>query len=74
MEQQQLTEDEILDNFCHMVLEEYMLKRNLKNTLKTFREEWQRPKEVTPNPSLTFRVMRIVNPFFQSGYCLILMV
>lgn len=48
MEQVQLSEDEILDNFCHMVLEEYLIKREMRNTLKTFREEWNRPKEVRP--------------------------
>lgn len=48
MEQIQLSEDEILDNFCHMVLEEYLIKREMRNTLKTFREEWNRPKEVRP--------------------------
>jgi hypothetical protein len=43
---EQLTEDDILSNFCYMVLEEFMVKRNLKNSLQTFRDEWKRPNEV----------------------------
>jgi hypothetical protein len=44
---QQINEDEILDNFCHMVLEEFLIRRNLKDTLQTFRREWNRPQEVS---------------------------
>jgi hypothetical protein len=42
----QISEDDILSNFCYMVLEEFMVKRNLKHSLETFREEWKRPSEV----------------------------
>jgi len=35
----------IFDNFCSMVVEEYLARKNLTNTLETFREEWQRPSE-----------------------------
>lgn len=45
--QTQLTEDEIIDNFCHMVFEEFLIKRQLTQTLQSFREEWKRPQEST---------------------------
>lgn len=48
----QLTEDEIIDNFCHMVFEEFLIKRQLSSTLQAFREEWQRPQEVNKSISL----------------------
>lgn len=50
----QLTEDEIIDNFCHMVLEEFLIKRQLSSTLQTFREEWKRPQEVNYLPTDSF--------------------
>lgn len=54
--QTQLTEDEIIDNFCHMVFEEFLIKRQLTQTLQSFREEWKRPQEV-----------RIVKQYFFLG-------
>lgn len=38
--------DEILENFSTMMVEEYLMKKGLKDTLKTFRSEWKRPDEV----------------------------
>lgn len=33
--------EEILDNFCLMVLEEFLSKKKMKDTLETFRTEWK---------------------------------
>ena len=40
------TED-IFDNFCCSVVEEYLIRKNLSATLSTLRAEWQRPSEVS---------------------------
>ena len=38
--------ENIFDNFCCMVVEEYLIRKNLGATLDTLRSEWQRPSEV----------------------------
>eukprot|EP01041_Mallomonas_annulata_P011555 gene11555-24167_t len=35
------------DNFCHMVIEEFLMKKNMADTLEQFRKEWHRPDENT---------------------------
>ena len=35
----QLSNDDMMDNFCHMIIEEYLTRKQLKTTLETFREE-----------------------------------
>ncbi len=32
--------------FCYLVLEEFLMKKNMTETLKHFREEWTRPDDV----------------------------
>lgn len=33
--------------FCYLLIEEFLMKKNLQNTLETFRDEWiSRPDEV----------------------------
>jgi hypothetical protein len=39
--------ESIFENFCSMVVEEYLMKKNLTATLDTLRSEWQRPSEVS---------------------------
>lgn len=34
------------DTFCHMVVEEFLMRKGMTGTLNQFREEWQRPDEV----------------------------
>jgi len=34
-----LSLDEMLDNFCHMIVEEYLVRKQLKSTLQCLREE-----------------------------------
>ena len=41
-----LSMDTMLDNFCAMLVEEYLVKHNLQDTLRTYRNEFQRPSEV----------------------------
>lgn len=36
----------IFDNFCCMVVEEFLIRKNLSATLDTMRAEWKRPSEV----------------------------
>jgi hypothetical protein len=43
--------ESIFENFCSMVVEEYLMKKNLTATLDTLRSEWQRPSEVSARPS-----------------------
>jgi hypothetical protein len=43
--------ESIFENFCSMVVEEYLMKKNLTATLDTLRSEWQRPSEVRARPS-----------------------
>jgi hypothetical protein len=34
--------------FCHLVAEEFLMKKGMQNTLQAFREEWKdRPTEVS---------------------------
>lgn len=33
------------DVFCHMIFEEFLMKKNLHNTLTEFRKEWNRPDD-----------------------------
>jgi hypothetical protein len=35
----QLSNEDMMDNFCHMIIEEYLTRKQLKATLETFREE-----------------------------------
>jgi len=37
--------DPQFDNFIHMVVEEYLMKKGMNNTLREFREEWIRPND-----------------------------
>ena len=33
--------------FCHLMVEEFLMKKGMKNTLDTYREEWKsKPDEV----------------------------
>jgi hypothetical protein len=42
-EQQQHPSD--FDVFCHMAVEEFLMRKNLRGTLEVFRKEWGRPSE-----------------------------
>lgn len=37
--------DPQFDNFVHMIIEEYLMKKGMDNTLREFREEWKRPND-----------------------------
>lgn len=51
----------IFDNFCTMVVEEYLIRKNLTATLDTLRAEWRRPSEVSScYCSVTFSVRHLV--------------
>ena len=39
-------QESFFDNFCFMVIEEFLMKKELPETLKHFREEYTRPNEV----------------------------
>ncbi len=38
--------DIVLENFTTMVIEEFLVRKGLKDTLNSFRAEWKRPTEV----------------------------
>jgi hypothetical protein len=40
------TIDGNVENFCYMVIEEFLMKKNMQCTLWEFRKEWKRPSEV----------------------------
>lgn len=42
----EITVDESYEIFCHMVIEEFLMQKNMKSTLSAFRSEWPRPAEV----------------------------
>jgi hypothetical protein len=33
------------DNFCHMIMEDFLMRKNMGNTLTEFRKEWVRPSD-----------------------------
>ncbi|RYG96028.1 hypothetical protein EON65_55035 [archaeon] len=37
--------DQILDNFCHLIIEDFLTRKQMKDTLQSFRTEWNRPTE-----------------------------
>lgn len=41
-----LTSEGILDNFCSMMIEDYLKRKKMTITLDAFRNEWKRPEEV----------------------------
>jgi hypothetical protein len=41
-----LSSESVYDNFCSMVVEEFLQRKGLQSTLSTFRAEWERPIEV----------------------------
>ena len=38
--------DACYESFCFMLLEDFMMKKNMKNSLEAFRAEYTRPDEV----------------------------
>jgi hypothetical protein len=40
-----LTVSELLENFCFMVVEEFLIQKSLISTLNEFRSEWKRPSD-----------------------------
>lgn len=56
-------ENEAFDTFCHMVVEEFLMRKNLTNTLEEFRQEWgTRPEEDTAMLSWYEVAMRLRLP------------
>ena len=56
-------ENEAFDTFCHMVVEEFLMRKNLTNTLEEFRQEWSaRPEEDTAMLSWYEVAMRLRLP------------
>lgn len=56
-------DDESFDCFCHMVIEEYLMRKNMTNTLDEFRQEWtSRPEEDTAMLSWFEVAMRLRLP------------
>lgn len=39
-----------MENFCHLVIEDFLTKSGMSETLRSFRSEWQRPAEVSHPP------------------------
>jgi hypothetical protein len=39
------TQDETYEIFCFMVIEEFLMKKNMHDSLRSFRSEWKRPAE-----------------------------
>lgn len=37
---------EVQQTFCFLLVEEFLMKKNMTNTLNCFREEWNRPDDV----------------------------
>jgi hypothetical protein len=37
--------EEHFNNFCHMMIEEFLMQKGMQNTLQEFRKEWERPEE-----------------------------
>ena len=35
------------DTFCYMLIEDFLMQKNMANTLSAFRSEWVRPEEVS---------------------------
>lgn len=35
-----------INNFCHLVVEDFLMRHDMPETLRQFREEWKRPDEV----------------------------
>lgn len=33
------------DTFCHMIMEDFLMRKNMENTLREFRKEWVRPND-----------------------------
>ena len=42
---------EDLDIFCHLVIEQFLLEKNLFATLRSFRSEWDRPDDTVTMPT-----------------------
>ena len=42
---------EDLDIFCHLVIEQFLLEKNLFATLRAFRSEWDRPDDTVTMPT-----------------------
>jgi len=38
--------EEHFTNFCHMMIEDFLMQKGMQNTLQEFRKEWDRPDEV----------------------------
>jgi hypothetical protein len=56
-------DDSSFDTFCHMVIEEYLMRKKLTGTLEMFREEWEdRPSEDTAMISWYEVAMRLRLP------------
>lgn len=39
--------DACYESFCYMLVEDFMMKKNMKNSLATFREEYNPPDEAS---------------------------
>ena len=46
MANQPLSLNQMMDTFAFMVMEEFLMKKDMPVTLQKFREEWDRPPEV----------------------------
>ena len=38
-DKQYLSQEDMLDNFCQMIIDEYLQRKQMQSTLKAFREE-----------------------------------
>ena len=58
-----LSEQDIFESFCLMVLEEFMMKKNLNKTLSAFRDEYHHADSViTYNHQYLFIYLFIYHP------------
>ena len=56
--------ENLFDNFCSMVVEEYLIRKNLTATLDTLRSERQRPSEVFHVQTMFDEIKPIISFYF----------
>jgi hypothetical protein len=45
---QQAAVADTFDTFTHMLIEDFLMRKGMDQTLASFRDEWHRPDEVMP--------------------------